>query len=132
MVELLEPYRGQRGRVARLLMLDGQRAPKFGRAGASCPCTAGDPADAAGRVNRAATGAGVSVAAPMTATDTSPLTALEPAPAVASPGVALDAGPHRIAYVVSRLCVVAGAAIVAAQQSTVARIEGPRAPEERP
>jgi 3-methyladenine DNA glycosylase/8-oxoguanine DNA glycosylase len=30
MVELLEPYRGQRGRVARLLMLDGQRAPKFG------------------------------------------------------------------------------------------------------
>jgi 3-methyladenine DNA glycosylase/8-oxoguanine DNA glycosylase len=30
MVELLEPYRGQRGRVARLLVLDGQRAPKFG------------------------------------------------------------------------------------------------------
>jgi len=30
MVELLEPYRGQRGRVARLLLLDGQRAPKFG------------------------------------------------------------------------------------------------------
>jgi 3-methyladenine DNA glycosylase/8-oxoguanine DNA glycosylase len=30
MVELLQPYRGQRGRVVRLLMLDGHRAPKFG------------------------------------------------------------------------------------------------------
>jgi 3-methyladenine DNA glycosylase/8-oxoguanine DNA glycosylase len=30
MVEMLEPYRGQRGRVARLLTLHGQRAPKFG------------------------------------------------------------------------------------------------------
>jgi endonuclease III len=30
MVALLEPYRGQRGRVARLIGLDGHRAPKFG------------------------------------------------------------------------------------------------------
>jgi 3-methyladenine DNA glycosylase/8-oxoguanine DNA glycosylase len=30
MVELLQPYRGQRGRVVKLLMLDGHRAPKFG------------------------------------------------------------------------------------------------------
>lgn len=30
MMELLEPYRGQRGRVVRLLLLDGHRAPKFG------------------------------------------------------------------------------------------------------
>jgi endonuclease III len=30
LVELLQPYRGQRGRVVRLLMLDGHRAPKFG------------------------------------------------------------------------------------------------------
>lgn len=30
MVELLEPYRGHRGRVVRLLQLDGHRAPAFG------------------------------------------------------------------------------------------------------
>ena len=30
MLELLEPYRGQRGRVVRLLQLDGHGAPKFG------------------------------------------------------------------------------------------------------
>ena len=30
MCELLEPYRGQRGRVARLLSMDGHGAPKFG------------------------------------------------------------------------------------------------------
>ncbi|MEN9507055.1 MAG: hypothetical protein RI958_2981 [Actinomycetota bacterium] len=30
MVQLLEPYRGQRGRVVRLLQLDGHRAPAFG------------------------------------------------------------------------------------------------------
>ena len=30
MVELLEPYRGQRGRVVRLLVLGGRGAPKFG------------------------------------------------------------------------------------------------------
>jgi endonuclease III len=30
MVDLLEQYRGQRGRVVRLLVLDGNRAPKFG------------------------------------------------------------------------------------------------------
>lgn len=30
MLELLEPYRGQRGRVVRLLTLDGHRAPAFG------------------------------------------------------------------------------------------------------
>lgn len=30
MLELLEPYRGQRGRVVRLLQLDGHRAPKYG------------------------------------------------------------------------------------------------------
>ncbi len=30
LVELLQPYRGHRGRVVRLLMLDGHRAPKFG------------------------------------------------------------------------------------------------------
>ncbi len=30
MVDLLEPYRGQRGRVVRLLQLDGHRAPAFG------------------------------------------------------------------------------------------------------
>lgn len=30
MLELLEPYRGQRGRVVRLLQLDGHRAPTFG------------------------------------------------------------------------------------------------------
>ncbi len=30
MVELLEPYRGQRGRVVRLLLLAGHRAPRFG------------------------------------------------------------------------------------------------------
>jgi endonuclease III len=30
MLELLEPYRGQRGRVVRLLLLDGHRAPAFG------------------------------------------------------------------------------------------------------
>lgn len=30
MIELLEPYRGQRGRVVRLLQLDGQQAPAFG------------------------------------------------------------------------------------------------------
>jgi hypothetical protein len=30
MVELLEPYRGQRGRVVRLLQLDAPHAPKFG------------------------------------------------------------------------------------------------------
>jgi 3-methyladenine DNA glycosylase/8-oxoguanine DNA glycosylase len=30
MLELLEPYAGQRGRVVRLLLLDGHRAPKFG------------------------------------------------------------------------------------------------------
>jgi 3-methyladenine DNA glycosylase/8-oxoguanine DNA glycosylase len=30
MVELLEPYRGQRGRVVRLLQLDGHGAPKYG------------------------------------------------------------------------------------------------------
>lgn len=30
MVELLEPYAGQRGRVVRLLLLDGHAAPKFG------------------------------------------------------------------------------------------------------
>ena len=30
MLELLEPHRGQRGRVVRLLSLDGARAPKFG------------------------------------------------------------------------------------------------------
>lgn len=30
MLELLEPYRGQRGRVVRLLQLDGHRAPAFG------------------------------------------------------------------------------------------------------
>lgn len=30
MVELLAPYRGQRGRVVRLLLLDGHRAPAFG------------------------------------------------------------------------------------------------------
>ncbi|MCU1503471.1 MAG: hypothetical protein JWM12_2825, partial [Ilumatobacteraceae bacterium] len=28
--ELLEPYRGQRGRVVRMLLLDGNRSPKFG------------------------------------------------------------------------------------------------------
>ena len=30
MLELLEPYRGQRGRVVRLLLVDGHSAPKFG------------------------------------------------------------------------------------------------------
>lgn len=30
MLELLEPYRGQRGRVVRLLLADGHSAPKFG------------------------------------------------------------------------------------------------------
>lgn len=30
MLELLAPYEGQRGRVCRLLLLDGHRAPKFG------------------------------------------------------------------------------------------------------
>ena len=30
MLELLEPFRGQRGRVLRLLLLDGNAAPKFG------------------------------------------------------------------------------------------------------
>ena len=30
MLELLEPYLGQRGRVVRLLLLDGHRAPSFG------------------------------------------------------------------------------------------------------
>jgi 3-methyladenine DNA glycosylase/8-oxoguanine DNA glycosylase len=30
MMELLEPYTGQRGRVVKLLLLDGHRAPKFG------------------------------------------------------------------------------------------------------
>jgi 3-methyladenine DNA glycosylase/8-oxoguanine DNA glycosylase len=30
MLELLEPYRGQRGRLVRLLQLDGHAAPKFG------------------------------------------------------------------------------------------------------
>jgi 3-methyladenine DNA glycosylase/8-oxoguanine DNA glycosylase len=30
MLELLEPFRGQRGRVVRLLLLDGHRAPSFG------------------------------------------------------------------------------------------------------
>lgn len=30
MLELLRPYAGQRGRVVRLLLLDGHRAPKFG------------------------------------------------------------------------------------------------------
>jgi 3-methyladenine DNA glycosylase/8-oxoguanine DNA glycosylase len=30
MLELLEPYRGQRGRVVRALQLDGYAAPKFG------------------------------------------------------------------------------------------------------
>jgi hypothetical protein len=30
MLELLAPYRGQRGRVVRLLQLDGHGAPKFG------------------------------------------------------------------------------------------------------
>jgi 3-methyladenine DNA glycosylase/8-oxoguanine DNA glycosylase len=30
LVELLQPYRGHRGRVVRLLLLDGHRAPKFG------------------------------------------------------------------------------------------------------
>jgi hypothetical protein len=30
MMRLLEPYAGQRGRVVRLLLLDGHRAPKFG------------------------------------------------------------------------------------------------------
>ena len=30
MMALLEPYRGQRGRVVRLLLLDGHRAPSFG------------------------------------------------------------------------------------------------------
>lgn len=30
MLELLEPYRGQRGRAVRLLQLDGHRAPAFG------------------------------------------------------------------------------------------------------
>lgn len=30
MLELLEPFRGQRGRVVRLLQLDGHRAPSFG------------------------------------------------------------------------------------------------------
>jgi 3-methyladenine DNA glycosylase/8-oxoguanine DNA glycosylase len=30
MLELLEPYRGQRGRVARLLELSGLRAPRYG------------------------------------------------------------------------------------------------------
>jgi 3-methyladenine DNA glycosylase/8-oxoguanine DNA glycosylase len=30
MLELLRPYAGQRGRVVRLLQLDGHRAPSFG------------------------------------------------------------------------------------------------------
>ena len=30
MLELLEPYRGQRGRVQRLIEADGRTAPKFG------------------------------------------------------------------------------------------------------
>jgi hypothetical protein len=30
MLQLLEPYAGQRGRVIRLLGLDGNAAPKFG------------------------------------------------------------------------------------------------------
>jgi 3-methyladenine DNA glycosylase/8-oxoguanine DNA glycosylase len=30
MLELLEPYRGQRGRVLRLLVWSGHRAPRFG------------------------------------------------------------------------------------------------------
>jgi 3-methyladenine DNA glycosylase/8-oxoguanine DNA glycosylase len=30
MVDLLEPYRPHRGRVMRLLVLDGHRAPRFG------------------------------------------------------------------------------------------------------
>ncbi len=30
MLELLEPYRGQRGRVLRLLELAGVRAPRYG------------------------------------------------------------------------------------------------------
>jgi 3-methyladenine DNA glycosylase/8-oxoguanine DNA glycosylase len=30
MMDLLEPYAGQRGRVVKLLLLDGHRAPKFG------------------------------------------------------------------------------------------------------
>jgi 3-methyladenine DNA glycosylase/8-oxoguanine DNA glycosylase len=33
MLELLEPYRGQRGRVLRLVMLSRTRAPKFGPKG---------------------------------------------------------------------------------------------------
>jgi len=30
MLELLEPYRGQRGRVARLILMSGISAPRFG------------------------------------------------------------------------------------------------------
>jgi len=30
MLELLAPYAGQRGRVVRLLLADGHRAPSFG------------------------------------------------------------------------------------------------------
>ena len=65
----------------------------------------------------------------MTATDTMPLTAQEPTSDVPSPvwrSMLIRTG---IAYVVSRLCVIAGAAIVAAQQSTVARIEGLERPK---
>src|SRR5688500_14581344 len=64
----------------------------------------------------------------MTVTDTAPVVVDDPPPA-ASPvwrSMVVRAG---IAYVISRLCVVAGAAIVAAQQSTVARLEGMERPK---
>src|SRR5687768_8477633 len=68
----------------------------------------------------------------MTVTDideTAPPTAAEqPASATASPwrSMLVRAG---VAYVFTRLCVVAGAAIVAAQQSTIARLEGEPRPK---
>jgi hypothetical protein len=65
----------------------------------------------------------------MTATETLPTTAQDPTPRHASPLWRSMLRRTAIAYVISRLCVIAGAAIVAAQQSTAARFEGLERPK---
>ena len=64
----------------------------------------------------------------MTALDTPPTPVTEPADGAPSAWRSMLVRTG-IAYVISRICVIAGAAIVAAQQSTVARVEGLERPK---
>ena len=116
MLELLTPYAGQRGRVIRALLRHGHRAPNSVRASGSCRCHAGEPM----------------MTEPMT-TAPSP-TADAPARRLTDWHRVLIVG--MIAYVVSRLCVLAAAGVRAAQMvvdsRTLARLGGTTPQEPAP